>query len=48
MLNLPAASVGAGVPMVSDEIRVHITAEAIEAEGYARAMKAKAEAAKKP
>ena len=32
--------VGGGVPYVSDEIRVRITAEALEAKGFAKAMKA--------
>lgn len=31
---------GEGVPMVSDEIRVEISTEALEAKGFARAMKA--------
>ena len=35
--------VGAGIPYVGDELRVHITTEALEAAGYAKAMKALAE-----
>jgi polyisoprenoid-binding protein YceI len=35
--------VGFGVPMVGDEIRVQISTEALEAEGFAKAMKALSE-----
>ena len=34
--------VGAGIPYVGDELNVRITAEALEAEGFAKAMKAMA------
>lgn len=32
--------VGAGIPYVGDELQVHITTEALEADGFAKAMKA--------
>ena len=35
--------VGAGIPYVGDELKVHLTTEALEAEGFAKAMKAMAE-----
>jgi len=37
--------VGAGIPYVGDNLQVRITAEALEAVGYAKAMKAMADAA---
>jgi polyisoprenoid-binding protein YceI len=37
--------VGAGIPMVGDELEVRITTEALEAAGFAKAMKAMAAAA---
>jgi polyisoprenoid-binding protein YceI len=38
--------VGEGIPYVGDELEVRITAEALEAVGYAKAMKAMAQASK--